>query len=299
MSSCPDILRNFGDPPSYTEAKACVDEVLGKGIFIPGASDVSQEIFRDQEIVRQFCLFNDSANAPICRDTLIRMCKFTSEQTLNMDLMQLCGCYLPDSEYTNTGGRVCDNLCVGATVIKYVEEGQTVPSRCSSGVCVIDGVSINISSSFGGDINFYQTCPSCGPTPCRCIINDIDVLVDNVKSSNLNIEQNCKGGTTCYVSGENGQQQEVPCESYLAVLNKNTQVGNFSAQGGQSSANWGIFWLSFSFGVLFFLLFIYLVYEKLNEKPKIVVQRYQYGKKPIPVSEAIPIDLAQISIKSD
>lgn len=242
----------------------------GQEILIPGQNtNVNDPNLDNQAGIWRYCSQNDSAFGGVCREGLISACQnYTKADTSNRYVRQLCGCYLPDSEYDPNVGRICDSACVPEDTIKYFETDDSLPSRCSSGVCVIDQVTLQLTGSNTGDINFYQACPSCGPSSCRCVINDVNVLVSNSKVGSLNIQQNCSGGSVCYAQGEGNDKVEVDCAPYFKAFGLTS-----SSLEQQQQRSQNVFLISFITAIILFIILITGILIGSYRRRKIIVNR--------------------------
>jgi len=164
-------------------------------------------------------LCNLYPNGIYCKQNIRNLCsKYTREDMNNLIIKKMCGCNLPDEEYDKNLGIACDPICTGLGIVKPFDNNGQI--YCHTSSCIIDNVKINMIKSTGKDINFNQLCPYCsGTSTCRCIINDVNVLVEKGVVGSLNIYQQCKKeNKICYTKDENGYKYEVSCDKYFPEL---------------------------------------------------------------------------------
>lgn len=133
--------------------------------------------FSFQYLLRDLC--NDSQVGGKCSILLNQICaQYTRDDTQHPIIRQICGCYLPNSQYNVNIPRPCDTVCSGFETIKYFQNStDSSPQQCVSDVCIIDNVTIEATNSSVGDITFNQLCPFCeGASNCRCVISDINII---------------------------------------------------------------------------------------------------------------------------
>lgn len=114
-----------------------------------------------------------------CTTALNSFCSgYTRDQiTQNNTLNNFCGCYTtPDPVYNSLSNfnQACDPVCNRATTVQTATNG--VFNSCENTVCAISDVSVNLSQSEVGSINFSNVCPACpNNASCICYISGIDV----------------------------------------------------------------------------------------------------------------------------
>ncbi|MFS8159056.1 MAG: hypothetical protein ACMG6E_02370, partial [Candidatus Roizmanbacteria bacterium] len=111
-------------------------------------------------------------NAGACDPTLKEKCQGVTREQLssNVNLANLCGCFLEDIEYAKFSGfgvkaAICDPVCTIGTSVKKWDQATTNPAKfdeCKQSLCIIDDVTINVlANSNVGDITFSQACGNC------------------------------------------------------------------------------------------------------------------------------------------
>lgn len=169
-----------------------------------------------QDRVLNICQQNPLACNSYLQNNLCTSYSRVDLSTSFPDLQKFCGCQLPLSEYNtflnNQGGvsLECDGLCNTATTVKRVDPVSGKALTCSSNVCIIDDVTINLIESNVGNISFGQVCGGCAGGSCVCLTKDISITGSNSTIGNINFEQNCTT-TTCYQTKSDGTIVEVPC----------------------------------------------------------------------------------------
>ena len=173
----------------------------------------------------------------------------TSVFNTNPQLGFFCSCFLPSGNYIPTIPIECDSLCGLSQSIKLfdIDNNRLV---CQSNVCSISDVTLNITKSTTGEINFKQLCSGvCGDISCSsCFLNNINIDVINSTTGDINFYQNCGGSNpeSSFVCWENnnGNYISVPCSN---VNTKQTVETSYI-----------VFIVISSF--VFFIMFIFLVY---------------------------------------
>jgi len=134
----------------------------------------------------------------------------------NPQLAYFCSCYLNPISYIPTIPIECDSLCGLTQSIKLYDIDNN-KIQCQNNVCSISDITLNITESTTGEINFQQVCGGvCGEVSCsKCFLNNINVDILNSKTGDIRFTQNC-GGTNdatafeCWES-KNGKYVAVPC----------------------------------------------------------------------------------------
>lgn len=178
---------------------------------------------------RGYTIFQDflqgfvcNENPGLCSSGLERQCsRYTTEDLLrNPELINVCGCYLPDIEYSNYSNnygipKQCTPLCNRETSIP-IADGNGDPITCTQGVCLIDNVAVNvINSSVKGGIQVSNVCNGCTTgegSSCQCVLEDLTIDVFNSTVGNNIIFNNMCNSSLC-TSTVNGQIVTVPCDS--------------------------------------------------------------------------------------
>ena len=187
----------------------------------------------------------------LCEDNLRSICyNFTSDEVSKDPMKQMvCGCYLRDEEYDKyftdfkASSISCSPLCNNINSIPLSSGANT--QLCNSSSCVMDNITINLSDSQAGDIDFSQICRSCSTydrdslkkvgtsglrksnnnantniemlsddrnnASCQCIIHDINLSSMESKLKNISLKENCSS-ITCRRPDTNGIIREVPCD---------------------------------------------------------------------------------------
>lgn len=209
------LLRNLGEGGEIlnTQESPCIPRTLGN--IPPGGLAWSQRLMNivfakytrlgfqlpssigspGYNTFQRFLHDNVCCPYPIvCQQGLQATCRDQTMESisLNPQLLNWCGCYLPEEEYTkyvNTYGinKSCVPACNSASAVKLVA-ANNVYTECTQGVCIIDGVTINIINSSGGDIGLNQVC-SC--QDCTCVVSDTSITAINSEFGDVNINNKC------------------------------------------------------------------------------------------------------------
>ena len=200
----------------------------------------------------------------LCTPGLLQVCaRYTREDMENPILRNMCGCYLPDSEYNVA--RQCDPICSNINTIKYFPlPTDKLPPTCVQNVCIIDDITIRATQSQLGSITFDQLCKGCGgAAECRCVIADINILVNNERLTNINFRQECGNSSTCYSNEPGKAQVQIPCDQFFAQFNGGNSGGN--SGGGavipdSTRHQYAIIAIIISIAVLLILLLVGILY---------------------------------------
>lgn len=167
----------------------------------------------------QNILYSICQNVPgLCQTQLTSMCNIQTTQRLlnNPVKVQWCGCYMPNSQYSdyqnNFGiNRECTPICNRLGNIFQPNPSGLGRVTCQQGICVIDDVNITLASTnVSGQVSVNQICGGCGgQSSCQCYILDTNITaVNSTIGGNIDINQACSA-TTCYRTSDaetnNGQ----------------------------------------------------------------------------------------------
>jgi hypothetical protein len=97
---------------------------------------------------------------------------------------------------------------------------------CSSTVCVIDDVNINLVDTTGNRTVVSQICPNCTPTnPCTCIISGVN-LNDTMEASGIGpiYQQICGPANAQCFNTATGTAQAQPCPPASQFINADANV---------------------------------------------------------------------------
>lgn len=211
-------------------------------------------------------------NPGACDAVLTAKCSDTVRDDLsnNVNLANLCGCFMPDVQYAKYSQfgieRVCDPVCTIGTSVKPLDTTTSNPAqfqRCKQSICVIDNVMIDIlAQSSVGDINFSQACGNCsddGNASCRCYITDINISSINSKVGDINFDQACGGTPLCYKS---------PTEPGAPLIEVDCITGDTVNKSGGKSGNYNSAPLWIALGVLLFIIILILIFVLTSRRKK-------------------------------
>ena len=154
------------------------------------------------------------SNAGACDAVLTQKCASVTRDQLsdNVNLANLCGCFMPDLQYASNSSfgitRECDPVCAIGSAVGQLDPTTSDPAeflKCKQSICVIDDVEINIlAHSVTGPISFSQACGSCagnaGTGSCRCYIENVSLTSINSLIGDVSFNQQCGGAPLCYKS---------------------------------------------------------------------------------------------------
>ncbi|HMP30963.1 MAG TPA: hypothetical protein PKD85_15255, partial [Saprospiraceae bacterium] len=206
--------------------------------------------------MRFLCTADDYTKPPgFCDLILNQYCaQFTREDLLNDKVLQnICGCHLtggtggreteggltgmgtptPNNQYPYPGvTTACDPICNFSNTIPYSTQ------TCSSTICILDKVNINIiDSNVGGDVNINQVCEGGGEgKKSDCYISGVDI--DSIRSSTGGVVLN-QGCSACFAfcpndewgSGGPAGAVKVDCNDPAGTFNCNMCKGGKCAPG--------------------------------------------------------------------
>jgi len=233
------------------------------------------------------------SSAPGACDTALTLkCQGVTRDSLgnNINLANLCGCFMPSDQYSQYAGfgvtRICDPLCSLGTSVKPVDPSAPATNakfeRCNQSICVMDDITIKLLSSVSGNITFSQACGNCGAgnngdASCRCFISDTTVQAINSLVGDVSFQQACGNTTSCYQEQPDGVQLQVSCESGAPT---NTTGGT----GGTPSA---ALWVAVIILIIIFIVVLYFAFRKPKKAvPQQVVINQQVATPSRPLISA-------------
>lgn len=184
-------------------------ETIFNNAFPEGFSNTPGSL---QTSFTQFCKQYPNA----CSRALTQQCSRYSAEELSLypNIASLCGCYLQPSNYArllNFFGvqRECQPICNSNFPVKYTDPQTLQPRQCTSSLCFINDITLNLINSTAGNINFSQVCSSCGPNAnCTCTINNVRITAVEASLRNINLSQECGGTINCF--GQNPDNPDGP-----------------------------------------------------------------------------------------
>ncbi len=178
------IQYYFNFKKSATDFLPQVVSYKRRGYFIQTAN--LQSFFKDERTRGIGNLIISS----MCTKILERYENVNDKRTyvsVNPELLSWCGCFAPpdpvmESLPPDEGGgenfpMQCDPLCVSSSSIKLFDINGGDVLKCTSAVCVLSNIALNVEGSTNQTYNFRQICSACLPTsdggddPCRCIVD--------------------------------------------------------------------------------------------------------------------------------
>lgn len=222
------------------------------------------------------------ASPGACDDVLKIKCAGVQREDLsnNVNLANLCGCFMPDAEYAKLSSfgidRECDPVCAIGSAVPYLDPLSSEPAKfkkCNQSICVIDDVTINIlANSVTGDISFAQACGSCasnaGTGSCRCYIQDVELTAINSKIGDVTFSQQCGGAPLCYKSApvEGAPPIQVDCNTGEAI---DTATTNISTSRSNPIT---FLWIALAvLGALLILIFLFSTSRSSGPVPPILI----------------------------
>jgi hypothetical protein len=192
--------------------------------FILGTNPGSQGFNQFQNTLLNICLQTPG----VCSDVLSNAASGLTMQNL-LDLptsAEIFGCYLPQAEYQTYVdqyqiGIPCVPTCNRSNVIPLVANDGITKLKCSSNICLMDNISVNlINSQVEGNLQFSQICQGCSSdnpnisASCSCILSDTTLdVVNSAINGQINFSQNCTGSIQCISTDSAGNKVQTPCSS--------------------------------------------------------------------------------------
>lgn len=138
-----------------------------------------------------------------CEVKLIDYCKNVSDVSSNSGLINFCGCYTNQQDYSGNVSKQCQPLCNRVSNVK-LPNGNGGLLTCNDNVCVIDQVSINASKtengrSSTGNVSFTQVC-RCPEGQCKCILGTTNLYGITGQTE---FKQVCGEDSLCYSITDN------------------------------------------------------------------------------------------------
>lgn len=256
---------------------AMVEEYLitqNNPITSPASNGANHDPFVDE-------LVGICRSAPgACDAVLTDKCLGVTREQLgnNINLANLCGCFMADSEYTRYAGfgvdRICDPVCTLGSSVKpanpSAQPEEAEFARCNQSICVIDDVTVNLLSSVSGDITFSQACGNCGANnqgaaSCRCFITDTSVQAINSLVGDVEFSQQCGGAPVCYETQPNGVQLEVDCDT-------GDEVSTAGGAGGNAASAVAL-WVIFIILIIIGIILLVLAFRRPRRKQELTIQQ--------------------------
>lgn len=225
---------------------------------------IQQELYNDCRTFDNVCQFALGGNPWIfdsfnyCRK--IDVVPNVSVLNTNPQLAYFCSCYLNPESYVPTIPIECDSLCGLTNSIKLYDIDNNKQS-CQNNVCSISDITLNITESTTGAINFQQVCGGvCGEVSCsKCFLNNINVDILNSRTGDIRFTQNC-GGTSDATSFECWENKN---GKYTAVSCTQNQTGTTIGQNIDTKYLIYIILSSIVF-LIIIIIFLYLIVKNKN-----------------------------------
>lgn len=138
-----------------------------------------------------------------CEAKLIDYCRDTTDVSSNSGLINFCGCYTEQQDYSGNVSKECQPLCNRVSNVK-LPNGKGGIKTCNDNICVIDNVSINASTTENGrnntgNVSFTQVC-RCPEGKCKCILGTTNLYGITGQTE---FKQVCGEDSLCYSITEN------------------------------------------------------------------------------------------------
>jgi hypothetical protein len=213
-----------------------------------------------------------------CDAALTTKCQGVTRDALgnNINLANLCGCFMPSNQYEQYAGfgvtRICDPVCSLGTSVKPVDPSSPPKNAtfesCNQSICVIDDVTVKLLSSVGGNVTFSQACGNCSAgnnsgSSCQCFISDTTVQAVDSLIGSVSFQQACGATTTCYQKQPDGVELQVNCSSGTPT---NTKGGS----GGTPSA---AIWIILVILAIIFIIILVYVFWPRKPKETVIIQQ--------------------------
>ncbi len=208
----------------------------------------------------------------------------------NVNLANLCGCFMPDIEYASLSEfgieKECDPVCVLGSSVHLHDTTTNDPARflkCNQSICVIDDVTINIlAKSVVGDITFAQACGSCagegGDGSCRCYINDTSIAAVNSLIGDVSFEQQCGGGALCHKSAPVVGAPPIQVDCDTGETQDSTGETSSSASQNTTRNLWIIVGI---LGAILLILLLFNASRREPQQPILVAGRPEKPTRPL------------------
>jgi hypothetical protein len=196
----------------YEVSKRYSDDGFRLG-SLPG--DQSYNIFQEFLYANVFCKLPF-----ISQDTLLGSCSIYKIEDLenNPNVGNLCGCMLPDGEYSKyvdqfQVDKECTPMCNKPTTVKLVDQLNS-PRICRQSNCIIDDVAIRLANTtVNGTINVNEMCNNCSVgsgSSCSCILSE-SVLNSQGQVNNINTGFICTSLLCSVINPDTGQTVTMKC----------------------------------------------------------------------------------------
>lgn len=155
----------------------------------------------------------------LCQNILTKICSaFTVDNlTFNSGLADLCGCYLPNSQYEKYVNvyqvdKQCTPSCNRLNTVPIVSSSNQ-PIICTQNLCIIDNNTISLANSIvNTSVNITQLCANCGTGACVCSIENNTIQGVDSAIGSINITEQCAATECTYVDPISGASTTLPCD---------------------------------------------------------------------------------------
>lgn len=256
-----------------TKIVNAVVERYGNDGFVLGASvgQAGYNPFSDFLYKYVFCKF-----PLISSGALKKVCSPYSIDQLANDpvLTNLCGCYLPNSEYdeyvnTFQVDKQCTPTCNKPGAVALVNN-ENVRLPCEGTFCIIDDFSVRLSNISGvANIDIYQVCSNCGPgAACNCLIDNNSINISNANDLNLVSGQQCTS-STCYTEDpENGELIPIPCSEIANPAAYFEEQEKLRQQQKREEVNSRMYKVAIGMAIITVVLFVIFLIFRPKDKEK-------------------------------
>lgn len=164
--------------------------------------------------------------------------------------LQMCGCFLPSSQYVKSLPTQCNATCAFPGAIPLSSAGPSVqgaPAQCSTTECAIDEVVVDYVSSGASTVTLSQVCGK--PNNNACYFNGISANDPQDPNLRFQISTTC---STCFdYNPVTYQATQVTCPSSVGLK---TSKGTTGLVGFISRWKWWILALSLAAGLGYMVL---------------------------------------------
>lgn len=199
-------MYNKDGRPAYNEdgfkivaedASILIDNYIAMGYNLTEPGLEGYNVFQD--VLLRIC----NRYPGVCQDRLIEYCNGKTDITSNTGLINFCGCYSEQQDYSGNVSKECQPLCNRVSNVK-LPDGYGGIKTCSDNICVIDNVSIEASrtengNSSTGNVSFTQVC-RCPEGQCKCIIGSVNLYGITGQTE---FKQVCGEESLCYSITDN------------------------------------------------------------------------------------------------
>lgn len=145
--------------------------------------------------------------------------------------LQMCGCFLPPSQYVSSLAKQCNATCAFPGVIPLSSAGPSIqgpPAQCSTTECAVDELIVDYINSGASTVTLSQVCGK--PNNNACYFNGISANDPQDPNVQVQISTTC---STCFdYDPATYQATQVPCPQSASLGRSGRSEATTPPRGG-------------------------------------------------------------------